>query len=174
MPFTLAHPAAAVPLRGYLGRFGVLSALVIGSMAPDSSYFLPWSVARSESHSFFGLFWYCLPIGLLCYVLFHVVLKGPLLALLPTAILRRLGDHALTFRALPLVSWSAVVVSLLCGAATHLLWDGFTHENGPGVIAFPILESHLFYVGYYDVNVYRLLQHGSTLVGFTLLTFWLW
>src|SRR5262245_17102168 len=174
MPFTLAHPAAAVPLRRYLGRFSVFSALVIGSMVPDSAYFLSWSIARSDSHSFFGLFWYCLPIGLIAYVLFHVVLKGPLLALMPSAVLRRLGDYSSTFRALPLVPWSAVVVSLLCGSATHLLWDAFTHENGPGVIAFPILEPHLFSVGYYDVNIYRLLQHGSTLLGLALLTFWLW
>jgi hypothetical protein len=105
MPFTLAHPAAAVPLRGCLGRFGVLSALVIGSMTPDCSYFLPWTVPRSETHSPSGLLWFCLPAGLLAYALFHIVLKGPLLALLPTQILGRLGDHTATFGTLPLVSW---------------------------------------------------------------------
>ena len=35
MPFTFAHPAAVVPLLRPLGRYGVLSALVIGSIVPD-------------------------------------------------------------------------------------------------------------------------------------------
>lgn len=174
MPFTLAHPAAAVPLRGCLGRFGVLSALVIGSMVPDCSHFVPWTIPRSESHSLSGLLWFCLPVGLLAYALFHVVLKGPLLALLPIEILRRLGDHASTFRAMPAVPWGAVVVSLMCGAATHLLWDAFTHDRGAGVVAFPILKSHLFSIGTYHVYTFKILQHASALIGLALLTFWLW
>jgi hypothetical protein len=78
LPFTFAHSAAAVPLRHVLGRFGVLSALVIGSIAPDLAFVLPIGVARLDSHSLAGLFWFCLPAGLLTYLLFHRVLKGPL------------------------------------------------------------------------------------------------
>jgi hypothetical protein len=51
VPFTLAHPAAAVPLLRPLGRRGLLSALVIGSMAPDLWYFVPFDVTRADSHS---------------------------------------------------------------------------------------------------------------------------
>lgn len=49
MPFTLAHPAAAVPLRRRLGRYGTLSLLLIGSMARDLAYFLPVGVSRAQS-----------------------------------------------------------------------------------------------------------------------------
>lgn len=174
MPFTFAHPAAVIPLRGCLGRFGVLSALVIGSIAPDLSYFLPWRIPRSESHSLLGLLWFCLPIGLLSYVVFHMLLKGPLLALLPSSVLCRLGAHTSRFRSLPSVSWAAVVVSLLCGAMTHLIWDAFTHNHAAGVTAFPILQSHLFSIGTYHVYVYKVLQHGSTVVGLALLSLWSW
>ena len=38
MPFTLSHPAAVIPLR----RWGIFSALIIGSIMPDSVYFLPF------------------------------------------------------------------------------------------------------------------------------------
>ena len=41
MPFTLAHPAAVIPLCGILRRASVPSALIIGSMAPDLVYFVP-------------------------------------------------------------------------------------------------------------------------------------
>jgi len=174
MPFTFAHPAAALPLRRVLGRFGVLSALVIGSLAPDFAYFLPLNLPREESHSLLALVWFCLPAGLFAYVLFHILLKGPLLGLLPPAALCRLGDYTARFRSLPQVSWTAVVVSLLCGAITHLLWDAFTHENGPAVVAIPILHSYLFSIGTYRVHVYNILQHGSTLAGLALLSVWSW
>lgn len=174
MPFTFAHPAAAVPLLSHLGRFGVLSALIIGSVAPDLSYFLPWPVPRSESHSLFGLLWFCLPIGLISYVVFRILLKGPLLALLPTRVLCRLGVHTLRFQSLPPVSWAAVIASLFCGAITHLVWDAFTHNHAPGVTAFPVLQSHLFSIGTYHVYAYKLLQHGSTVAGLALLSLWSW
>ncbi len=61
MPFTLAHPAAAAPLR----RFGlVLSALVVGSMAPDFPYFLPGLPQDKFGHTLAGVFWFCVPAGL--------------------------------------------------------------------------------------------------------------
>ncbi|MSQ59664.1 MAG: DUF4184 family protein [Betaproteobacteria bacterium] len=48
MPFTIAHPAAALPLLRPLRGFGVLSALVIGSMTPDFPYFLTGDLTRRE------------------------------------------------------------------------------------------------------------------------------
>lgn len=174
MPFTFAHPAAAIPLRGCLGRFGVLSALVIGSITPDLSYFLTWDVPRSESHSLFGLLRFCLPVGLLSYIVFHTLLKGPLLALLPSSVICRLGAHTARFQSLPPVSWAAVVVSLLCGAMTHLVWDAFTHDHAVVVTAFPVLQAHLFSIGTYHVQVYKMLQHGSTVLGLALLSLWAW
>jgi len=44
VPFTLAHPAAILPLRGrhYLRT----APLIIGAMAPDLPYFLPSNLER--------------------------------------------------------------------------------------------------------------------------------
>ena len=39
MPFTLAHPAAVLPLRGI--RFLRMAPLVIGALTPDVPYYLP-------------------------------------------------------------------------------------------------------------------------------------
>lgn len=174
MPFTFAHAAAAVPLRRPLGRYGVMSALVIGSLSPDLQYFLPLDVAHDESHSLSGLLWFCLPAGLLGYALFHLFLKGPLLGLMPEPVLRRLCAHALRFRSFPPFPWPAVVVSALLGASTHILWDSFTHAAGSPVRAFAPLRMHLFDIAGYSIQTYKLLQHGSTCIGFALLAWWSW
>ena len=131
MPFTLAHPAAAIPLRRVLGSYAVPSALVIGSLAPDLSYFLPFRIPRGETHSLAALFWFCLPVGLAVYLAFHSFVKRPLVSLLPAYLRRRLIPVAEPSNTLPASSPARVVVSLLAGASTHILWDGFTHSGAP-------------------------------------------
>jgi hypothetical protein len=131
MPFTLAHPAAAIPLRRVLGSYAVPSALVIGSLAPDLSYFLPFRIPRGETHSLAALFWFCLPVGLAVYLAFHSFVKRPLVSLLPAYLRRRLIPVAEPSNTLPASSPASVVVSLLAGASTHILWDGFTHSGAP-------------------------------------------
>jgi hypothetical protein len=172
VPFTLSHPAAAVPLLRPLRRWGVLSALVIGSMAPDLEYVIPLHLERNATHSLLALVWFCLPAGLLSYLLFHVQLKGPLLGLLPEFALSRLGSYANRYRSLPPDSFRAVIVSLLCGAVTHLAWDSLTHGRGAAVQALPVLRVYLFRFGAYPVFVYTLLQHASTVTGLVLLAWW--
>lgn len=172
MPFTPAHPAAVIPLRRVLGRFAVTSALVIGSIMPDSAYFLPFPIRRGVSHSVPALFWYCVPVGLAGYLLFHLVLKRPLVSLLPAALANRLGPTVSAARLLPPVPWSAVVVSLLIGAITHLIWDTFTHRGHPTVEALGFLRVRLFSVGGYRVFGYRLLQHVSTVLGMYAVVWW--
>ena len=76
MPYPFAHPAAVLPM----GRFGVPSALAIGSIAPDLWHFAPL-VDRAHSHGADALLWFCLPVGVAAYLLFHLVLKAPLIAL---------------------------------------------------------------------------------------------
>jgi hypothetical protein len=146
VPYPFAHPAAVLPLVRPMGRFAVPSALAIGSIVPDLWHFVPL-VDRAASHSLAGLVWFCLPAGLLVYVLFHVLLKEPLIALISP----RLASFSP--RGLPRVAWRAVVVSLLVGALTHLIWDELTHSNsaeGP-----------------------NWLQHVNTLAGSGVLGWWI-
>lgn len=172
MPFTFAHPAAVVPLPRLLGKNAVVSALVVGSIVPDIAYIVPLDVARHESHSLSGIFWYCLPISVLVYVAYHRLLKGPLLGLLPTYALQRLGPHVANFHSLPAAPWRAVLVSLLCGILTHIAWDGFTHVEEVGVMALPPLQAYLFSIGGYSVFAYKLLQHGSSFAGMAFVGWW--
>lgn len=171
MPLTFAHPAAAIPLRRVIGRAGVLSALVIGSVVPDLRYFVPLPVSRDETHSLLGLLWFCLPVGMASYAAFHLALKQPLCALLPTAWQERLAP-LVTPAALPAAPWWAVAVSIVAGAATHLAWDLFTHASDAVLAFVPILDVHLFTLSGYRVNVHNALFHASTLLGVALIARW--
>lgn len=170
MPLTFAHPAAAVPLAKPLGRWGVPSALVIGSMVPDLFYLLP--LPRASTHSLAGLFWFCLPVGILVYGLFHAALRDPLCALLPASWQRRLGHRELSTASSTRRNRLGVAISILAGALTHIVWDAFTHGDGLGVLVLPILSRLIVTISGYDLFVYKLLQHGSTLVGVVLLASW--
>jgi hypothetical protein len=170
MAFTLAHPAAVIPLYRRLGRFGVLSALVIGSLAPDLHYFFPFQPARAQTHSLAGLWWYCLPVGMALYVAYHRFLKLPLVLALPASAFRRLAHFASP--RLPNAPWTAVLISLLVGASTHLAWDAFTHNDGPVVLAVPLLQAPLFTIRAHPIYVYQLLQHLSTVLGMGAVAWW--
>jgi hypothetical protein len=165
VPLTTAHPIAAIPLRRPLGRLGVLSALVIGSLTPDLPLYLPLSPSR-VTHSAIALFWFCLPVGVGLYLLFDRVLERPLRALMPEAIQVRLPRAAGRPKA-----WSAaVIISIVAGAATHSVWDSFTHGGSAGVRLFPLLETRLFTVSGYTLYVFSALQHASSIVGTLLMT----
>jgi Domain of unknown function (DUF4184) len=169
MPFTLAHPAAALPLNRFLGSFGSPPALIIGSMVPDLVLFMPLGIDRAASHSVSALFWFCLPVGLLLYILFTCWLRQPFYALLPNDVQRRISP-----RAMPTTSraWFAIAVSLVIGAGTHLIWDSFTHANSPWSGLRWLLDYELFALGSYQVFVFRVLQLGGSLIGLSCLVWW--
>jgi Domain of unknown function (DUF4184) len=162
LPYSFAHPAAAIPLARLLGPRAVPSALAIGSVIPDAWYLVPL-VERDLSHSVLGALWFCVPAGLAAYAALHLIFKQPMLALLP----RRVACRAAAWSApgLPAAGWLWVLLSLLCGIATHLAWDAFTHA---GHLTF--VQARVFG----GVRLYRVLQHASTLLGGLFLGWWLW
>ena len=131
-----------------MGRFAVPSALAIGSVAPDFWYVVPFAT-RGDAHSVSGLLWFCLPVGLLAYALFHLVLKEPLIALVSP----RLAHFGC--RGLPAAPLGAVLASLLAGALTHLAWDNLTHSDQDGG------QGHNW------------VQHANTALGTLVLGWWL-
>jgi hypothetical protein len=167
MPFTLAHPAAALPLRGSLGRLGSASALVIGSMTPDLAYFIPMGVSGRQSHSPAGVLWFCVPVGIVVWLAYLALFRAFGIAILPEAISLRLRASVAER-----VSWPAVVaaaVSVAVGACTHLAWDSFTHESGVAVRAFPVLRTRVPLAGFYEPRLFTLLQHASGAAGLGIL-----
>ncbi len=165
MPFTVSHVAAVLPVHRPLARLHAFSAAVIGSMVPDFGLLLPGGLARWQTHSLQALITFCLPVGLATYVLTHVLIKPAVLEVLPDgpyARLRRSGDG--TQWARPRV-WAVVVLALLFGALTHLVWDGFTHENARGVRLFPQLLNYGPEMAGHSLRLYMWAQDGSSVVG---------
>jgi hypothetical protein len=171
VPFTFAHPVAAIPMLRPLGRFGVLSALIIGSMTPDFHYFLAFAISRGQSHSGYGLLWFCVPTGLLGYFGYHLICKKPLQELLPDSVQSRLLQQTY-LRGLPKVSIIAVLVSLSAGATTHLIWDAFTHKGEWGVQVLAFLKAPLFAIATFPVAGYQLLQYFSSVLGCAVIVVW--
>ncbi|MGH8169636.1 MAG: DUF4184 family protein [Steroidobacteraceae bacterium] len=176
MPFTLAHPAAVLPLR----RIGLLRTvpLVIGAMVPDTQYFLPWRIAKHlpevtqpdfGSHTFFGTFTFDLPVALAMLLLLWL-LRAPLAAPLGAwgsakcrIALERFGGRP--------INWVLAPLSILIGAWTHLAWDSFTHPEGWMVSRISALSAPVSFFGYTG-EMCHVLQYVSSVFGLAVLAIW--
>lgn len=165
MPFTVSHVAAVVPAHRLLTRARVFSAAVIGSMVPDFGALLPGRFARWQTHSFLGLFWFCLPVGLAAYALTQALIKPALTEVLPDRIYLRLCTEHPAVPLRRLSTWLYAALAVLFGALTHLVWDGFTHENARGVRFLPFLRDYGPQMGGHALRLYRWLQYGSSVLG---------
>ena len=165
MPFTISHAAAVLPFTRPLARWRLLSAAVIGSMVPDFGWFMPWRPARFETHSLDALLTFCLPVGLASYWVFQLLVRTPIMELLPPGAYARWrwSKAPADYRSLKQWIWAAC--GLLAGAITHLVWDGFTHEGGRGVRMLPILEEPVAYIDGHPLRGLRLMQDLNSLIG---------
>lgn len=162
MPFTFSHPAAAIPFR----RYGlVISALVIGSMAPDIEYFTRLAQQDRSAHTYPGVLTIAFPVALAALAVFHHVMKWPCLSLMPRSWQARLVTSAGHFRWRPAKHVVLILISLMIGIVTHLVWDSFTHKEGWIVQQVPGMRSPLFSVGQSVISPYKLAQHVSTVLG---------
>jgi hypothetical protein len=165
MPFTFSHPAIVLPLTYLPKRWFSLTGLAIGSLTPDFEYFIRMTIKSNYSHSIVGLFWFDLPLGLLITFIFHNLVRNKLFDNLPQFLKSRFcvfkqfewNNHFKSY-------WMVVICSILIGAASHLLWDSFTHEHGYFVQTIPALQSFVFLFGT-KIPVLKILQHASTLIG---------
>jgi uncharacterized protein DUF4184 len=171
MPFTLSHPAAAIPfLRMRLDP----SALVIGCMAPDFEYFLHFAPEGGFGHTLAGAFAFDLPAAFIVLWLFHVYAKDPLYTWLPESVRRRirLGPAALPVR--NFLEFALVLLAILIGVATHILWDSFTHQNFWPYQHWQFLHRTVLLPVYGSMEYVRVIQHGSTVFGAAVLVLWFW
>jgi hypothetical protein len=57
-----------------------------------------------------------------------------------------------------------VIISILLGALSHLIWDSFTHEHGYFIQSIPFLSKKIELFGN-KILIFKILQHSSTLIG---------
>ena len=165
MPFTLSHVAAVVPAYRPLARAHLFSAAVIGSMAPDFGVLLPESLARWQTHSVQALVSFCLPGGLLVWWLTQSLVKPATLEVLPDGAWARARAQHPPLLPASAHTWVRVAGGILLGAATHLVWDAFTHEDAGGVRMLAVLDDYGPGFAGHSLRLFAWLQYGSSLLG---------
>ncbi|MYX13067.1 DUF4184 family protein [Streptomyces sp. SID8374] len=168
MPFTLSHAAAVLPAvrRNGTARWGLFpSALVAGSFAPDVTYFadtvIPGAMRFGDfTHTFLGVVTVNVLIAA-ALVAVWAALREPLVALVPVRVRGRV--HAFvrgqrwTRESFGPHAWLVFVGSAALGAATHVVWDAFTHHSRWGTELLPVLNRS---VGGFPL--YQFAQYGSS------------
>ncbi|WP_257462089.1 DUF4184 family protein [Archangium lipolyticum] len=165
MPVTLpAHAAAVLPFFR-LSRWGLTpTALIIGACAPDLSYVYALRELGDFAHTFPGFISFCVPVGLAVLLWLEALILPALRLALPEVAGIQWGRFART-EGLPRTPLACLLasVALVLGAATHILWDGFTHHSmWPAEVLYPDIRVP---AGSRDLPLARVLQHASSLVG---------
>jgi len=134
VPFTVSHAAAVLPLER-LGKHRLpLTALMVGSMAPDFGYVFSYEISRPITHSISGLFIFALPVGLAVWLFYVAALEKATITLLSDRWHTRFAHTDAITPAL--IARAAIAIVL--GAATHILWDAFTHRGTFVTNAIPV------------------------------------
>lgn len=184
MPFTPSHAVAALP---FVRTPLVPAAIAVGAMAPDLPLYVRGTgLLYSQTHS---LPW--LPVtvvvSLVLLLVWRCLIRPVARALSPRLIADRLppqwdapataslretfavrhvarDDTASPDSRASVRGTSVLVVSLLIGVASHVLWDGFTHEGRLGPTLFPALGER-----WGPLTGFTWLQHGSSVLGLAIL-----
>jgi hypothetical protein len=166
MPFTVSHAAAVLPLHRWSRQTLPLTALMVGSMAPDFGYFFSHQMSRELTHSFTGVLLFCLPVGLAVWLFYVAILEKATITLLSDRWHTRFAHTD----AITLALIVRACIAIVLGAVTHLLWDAFTHRGTFVTEAFPALRGPT--PGFSWLPIYHLLHGVSSVVGLVILFSW--
>ncbi|TGZ02106.1 DUF4184 family protein, partial [Streptomyces rhizosphaericola] len=175
MPFTLSHAAAVLPAvrRNGTGRLGLFpSALIAGSFAPDVTYFadtlLPGAMEFGHvTHTLLGVVTVNVLIAAVLVAVW-AALREPLVALVPVRVRGRV--HAFvrgrrwTRETFGPSAWLWFAGSAALGAATHVVWDAFTHHSRWGTELLPFLNRSAG-----GFPLYQFAQYGSSALALVVL-----
>jgi len=164
MPFTFAHPAAALPFVKYRKYFHI-PAMMLGCMAPDFEYFLRGNPVGLYGHTVWGAVLIDLPLVTIARFICRYIIFEQIMPYLPKIL--QITDLCEIKHSKPLFVL-IFIYSALIGIFTHIAWDSFTHFNGAMVGIIPALRETV-HVRAYEIPFFKLLQHGSTLAGFIII-----
>jgi hypothetical protein len=150
MPFTFAHPAAAIPFLRYRNRFR-MDAMILGTMAPDFEYFLRGRPYGIYGHTLPGIVLFDLPLVVAVYLVGRYLVLPTIGSYLPHAFQpkqpqSRSGIYAAF----------VFVYSSLIGVLSHIAWDSFTHADGAVVKHVAMLDETIRIHGL-GIPVYKIL-----------------
>lgn len=161
MPFTLAHPAIVLPFGK--SKKVSLTAMIAGSMVPDFEFFFQMKETENIGHHWNGVLLFDLPMALIFCYLYHNILRDILILNLPPVLRQRFASFlAFDWNKYASENFGKVIISLLLGVGSHLIWDGFTHHDGMFVEFIPALSAITPIKG---LPVYFLLQISFSILG---------
>jgi hypothetical protein len=163
VPFTfVSHQAPAVALKVLRPNQFDGTALVLGSMAPDFAYALAGTTFAFNAHTPLGLVLFCVPLTIVLCAVVRARIAVVAFAQLPNTPLRLHDYRVLACRrpALVITTFSGLV-----GAASHALWDTFTHDGRWGSRHVALLREHVATINGRSFSVARTLQYSSHVVG---------
>jgi hypothetical protein len=164
MPFTFSHPAAILPFKSLPGHKVSLTALALGSMAPDFEFFFRMSADTDISHTLKGIFLFNIPVALVVAFLSHAWVRDALINHLPEFLQRRFaGYKQFNWTAYFKQNWWTVIFSAFLGVVSHFLCDDFTHGYGYTARHIGLLSTTYQLLGH-SVPGYHILQYLSSLV----------
>ncbi|NUQ28693.1 MAG: DUF4184 family protein [Acidobacteriaceae bacterium] len=165
MPFTAAHAVAALPFRKT--RLNT-AALVVGCLSPDFEYFFRLVPRGSFGHTLPGVLLLDLPLSLAVLWLFQQYVADAIVSIAPRLFpLRQDSIEKMFTWNIP--AFLVMVLSILLGAATHIIWDTFTHPSFWPYRHLPLLRCSLPLPLAGSIEVFKLLQYGSTALGLCVL-----
>lgn len=134
VPFTFSHPAAVLPLTFLDKKRLSATALAVGSVTPDFEYFANFEQHSIYSHTWLGILWFNLPLAIILFFIYTLIVKDELIDNLPGFLNARLSrfKNVKGFR-FSTQKLLIVVTSLLIGITSHLLWDRLVHKTVAGL-----------------------------------------
>lgn len=165
MPFTLSHAVLAPPIAKLTGQRLPVAALTIGCMTPDL-YRILMKTEIHLNHQFKGIVYPDLLVGLFFCLLWYLLYRP--------VIYRCAGlqDH------LKIDSFStfikfliAMIISIIIGTATHIIWDGLTHDDFRTIAFHNFLERSVNILQH-PYPMHRVLQIASSAIALPFL-FWM-
>ena len=170
MPFTFSHPAIILPF-GLFKRKLSFTGLVAGSLVPDFEYFIRMNGLSLYGHDWWGILWFDLPLALFICFTYHNLVRNYLLQSMPPVVLLRSVPY-FDFKWNRWFSrkWLVVIVSILIGSASHLLWDLVTHETSNSLLGVPYLN-RMAKLSNDEFLIYYLFWSLNSLTGAALILF---
>lgn len=142
--------------------------MVVGSLSPDFEYFVRLAPQGTFGHTWLGVLVADLPFSLLVLWLYQNYLKTGLYATAPGLFPFREAERKAGPVARGLMHWVIVVASILLGAATHIVWDSFTHKRSWPYEHIAFLQTHIP-VFHWRVDMSTFLQVASSVAGMVVL-----
>lgn len=158
MPYSVSHAVVALPLSMFSKGKIPIFAVVIGSMSPDFPYFLALTPTHAPGHSLLGVFLYCLIPSMVVLYGWYRWIEVPTLEFWKLSQQRSRNR----FPSNPLL-----ILGVLIGALSHVLWDATSHSYGSFVVDSVFWNSEILSLPAYKWN-----QYGSGLIGLAVLALW--